>query len=76
MNQEIYNKTTEVLKNFKDSEKRMMTSPLFNRVVQMLARDVNVYDVINELITITEDTNRAFEQYILRDTRPISFSKE
>jgi len=68
---ERYNKTKEIVSKFKDGEKRYRESALFNQVVQMLVRDVDPYDVINQLIQVTEDTQEAQKQYMLRSTSPI-----
>lgn len=71
---ERYLKTSELLSKFPNGEKRMRESALFNQVIQMMVRGLDDYQVIDQLITITEDTQRAFEQYALRDTRPIVIS--
>lgn len=65
---EIYNKTDEIVSKFKKGKERYKTSALFNRTVQMLVRGADKYEVIEQLITITEDTQKAFEQYIHRST--------
>jgi chorismate mutase len=70
--QQRYLKTQEILKNFPNAEERMKQSALFNQVIQMMVRDLTPYQVIDQLITVTEDIQRAFEQYAIRDTRPIS----
>lgn len=72
--QEIYNKTMEILKKFPDSEKKYQESALFHQVVQMLVRLDDPYLVIDQLINITEDTQRAFEQYLLKDPKPFLFN--
>ena len=69
---EEYQKTQEVLNKFLNREK-YRKSALFHQVVQMLVRGVDPYLVIEQLITTTEDTQKAFEQYINRDDRPITF---
>ena len=70
-----YRKTDEIVAKFKNGEERYKTSPTFNRVVQMLVRDCDIYEVIDQLITITDDTQKAFEQYVCRDTRPMSYNE-
>lgn len=74
--EEIYLKTSEYIAKFKNGEKKYHESVLFNQVIQMLVRDVDPIDVIDQLITVAENTQRAFEQYIHRDTRPININGE
>lgn len=69
--QEYYNKTEEILSKFKNGEELYNKSALFNRTVQMIVRGVTEFEVIEQLIQITEDNTKAFEQYIIRATRPI-----
>jgi len=66
-----YNKTEEIINKFKNGKEKYQKSALFNRVVQMLVRDVDVYYLINDLINIAEDSTKALEQYMYRDTRPM-----
>lgn len=68
---DFYKKTEECIAKFKNGKERYRTSVTFNRVVQMLVRDVDPYDVIEQLCEITDDTQRAFEQFAFRDTRPM-----
>lgn len=70
---DIFLKTNEYVAKFKDGEKRYRESPLFNQVIQMLVRDVDPIDVINQLIHTTEDTQRAFELYMIREKSPMSY---
>ncbi len=69
---EFYLKTSEYITKFKDGEKRYRESPLFNQVIQMLIRDVNPIDIIDQLIQTTENTQKAFEEYMVRDKSPMS----
>ncbi len=69
--QEHYRKTDEVVARFKNGKERYKKSPTFNRVVQMLVRDVDSYDIIDALCEMTDDNQKAFEQYISRDSRPM-----
>lgn len=64
---EIYNKTDMIISKFKNGEELYRKSALFNRSVQMLVRGVDVYDLIENLIQVTEDTQKAFEQYIQKN---------
>lgn len=68
---EHYKKTDEIVAKFKNGKERYRQSATFNRVVQMLVRDADPLEIIDQLITITDDTQKAFEQYIHRDTRPM-----
>ena len=56
------------------SFQKWKTSATFNRVVQMLVRDVDPYEIIDHLCQTSDDQIKAFEQYIHRDTRPMSLS--
>lgn len=69
--QEIYKKTDECIARFKDGEYRFKTSPTLNRVVQMLVRGEDPYAIIDHLCQMSDDQQKAFEQYVLRDTRPL-----
>lgn len=68
----FYYKTNEYITKFKDGEKRYRESPLFNQVIQMLVRDVDPIDIIDQLIQTIENTQRAFEEYMVRDY-PMSY---
>jgi len=68
---EYYNKVDEIVAKFKNGNNLYHRSTTFNRVVQMLVRGADHFEVIAQLITITDDTQKAFEQYVLRDTRTI-----
>lgn len=63
---DYYKKTDEVISKFKNGKERFNTSPTFNRVVQMLVRDVDPIDIIDQLITINDDTQRAFSEHLMR----------
>jgi hypothetical protein len=69
----IYRKTDECIARFKNGKERYRNSATFNRVVQMLVRDVDPYEIIDQLCQISDDQTKAFEQYIYRDTRPFDF---
>jgi hypothetical protein len=70
---ERYKKTDEIIAKFKNGKEHYQQSPIFNRVIQMLVRDEDPLVIIDHLIMLTEDTQKAFEQYIHRDIRPIKF---
>lgn len=69
---DFYAKTDECVSRFKNGKERYRNSPTFNKVVQMLVRDVDPYDIIDQLCQSLDDQSRAFEQYIIRDTRPLT----
>lgn len=69
--QEFYNKTDECINRFKNGKERFMHSPTFNKVVQMLVRDVDPYEVIDALCQNIDDQNNAFTEYVRRDVRPL-----
>lgn len=74
--EEYYKNLNEVLNNFgEDAQERFAKSALFHRVTEMMVRGVTPYQVITELINVTEDTQKAFERYIITDTRPIHFTR-
>lgn len=64
--EENYKKTDEVISKFRNGQDLFRKSPLFNRAVQMLVRDVDPYELIAHLIQVTEDTQKALENQILR----------
>ncbi len=73
---EHYLKTDEIVAKFKNGEQRYLNSATFNRVVQMLVRDADPLEIIDQLITITEDTQKAFEQYMIRSIPPMVSMRE
>jgi hypothetical protein len=75
MTQEEYNKTLEILKHFPDYEIKYNKSAMFHKVVQMLVRLDDPYLVIDQLILSIEDINKAFEQYIITDNRPLNMNR-
>lgn len=67
---EFYAKTDECISRFKNGKERYRNSPTFNKVIQILVRDMDPYDIIDDLCQSIDDQSRAFEQYVIRDTRP------
>ena len=45
--------------------------PEFNQAIQMLAEGLDVYTVLEQIVLASERINRAFNDYIMRDTRPV-----
>jgi len=69
-----YAKITELLAKFKNGEELYKKSPLFNQAIQMMVEGLDVYQVLEEIILANERTQKAFNDYVLRDTRPIYFN--
>jgi hypothetical protein len=69
--QEFYRKTDECIARFKNGKERYRTSVTFNKVVQMLVRDVDPYEIIDHLCQMSDDQTKAFELYITRNIPPI-----
>lgn len=65
---EFYIKTDACLARFKNGKERYRTSATFNKVVQMLVRDVDPYEIIDQLCQMSDDQTNAFMQYIKRDS--------
>jgi len=68
--QEIYKRTDEIILKFPNGKERYRKSALFNKIIQVLARGQDEYEVIDILITNNEDLKNAFEQYMLRTAPP------
>jgi hypothetical protein len=60
-----YQKAKEILQHFPNYEVRYNRSALFHQVIQMLVRTDDPYLIIDNLITLTEDTQKAFETYMI-----------
>jgi len=71
MEQKIYTDVDRCINLFKNGEERYKKSPTFNNVIQMLIRNENPFEVIDFLCLMLDDQSKAFEQYIIRDTRPM-----
>lgn len=48
-------------------------SALFNRCIQMMVSGGTPFEVIEQMVLINEQTQKAFEDYMNRDTRPIQY---
>ena len=71
----FHQKTDEIIDRFTNGREKYKRSALFNRVVQMMVRGQSPYDMIEYLIQVTEDTQEAFQQFAIRDTRPMIMNK-
>jgi hypothetical protein len=68
-------KITEILRMFKNGEELYKKSPLFNSAVQMMVEGMDMPEILEQTILACERTQRAFEDYVIRDTRPLSFNR-
>ena len=66
-------KTGEIIKRFKNGESLFISSPLFNTSIQMMVDGMSIEDVFEQIVIAQQRTQRAFEEYVLRDTRPTQF---
>lgn len=67
---EHYKKLDDIISKFKNGKELYKTSATFNRVVQMLARDVDPIEIIEQLIVMEIDMTNAFQHHIVMDDRP------
>jgi len=63
---ERYQKTEDILSKFNNGKYLFNTSALFNKTVQMMVNGASEYDVIEALLKVTEETQQAFEQHLIR----------
>jgi hypothetical protein len=54
-----------------DGPEKFYKSPLFNRVINALARDADPLDLIDSLVTMVESTQSAYDDYVKGDTRTL-----
>ena len=72
---EFYSRLDEIVSRFPNGIDRFRTSPTFNRVVTMLARGASEYNVIEQLCVISEDSQKALGEYMLRAPMPNPFKR-
>jgi len=70
--QERFHKTTELLAKFKNGENLYKRNAMFNRSIQMMVEGMNEYEVLEQVIIECERLQHQFEDYMNRDTRPIT----
>jgi len=70
--QERYYKVTELLKEFKNGRELYEKSPMFHQAIQMMVDGLSLYEAMEQIIIACERTQHAFEDYIMRNTRPMS----
>ena len=69
--QERYLKITELLKEFDNGKELYQKSPIFNQAIQMMVEGFSPYKTLEQVVIACERTQRAFEDYMNRDTRPL-----
>ncbi len=72
-NTERYQKITEILAKFKNGEELYKRNAMFNQAIQMMVEGLTEFEVLEQVVLANERTQRAFEDYINRDTRPIIY---
>lgn len=74
---ELNSEIRKILSHFNNAEELMMTSQLFNTVVNYLARGSDPYLMIGELITMVEKNQEAYKDLVAKTpTRYIVADKE
>lgn len=68
------NQNQELLSKFKNSEVRYNKSALFRMTIEKISRGADLYEIIDELINITDETQENFQNYTQRDTRPLEIT--
>ena len=71
---ERYHKITDLLSKFKNGEEMYKRSALFNRCIQMMVDGATPFETLEQMVLINERTQKAFEDYMNRDTHPVSFT--
>ena len=54
----------EIIAKFKDGKKRYEESAMFNKVIQMLIRGADHYDIIDQILLAQENTQAVYEQHM------------
>ena len=62
---QFHEKTKEVISRFKNGERLYQESAVFNQVVQCLVRDMDIYDLFEQVIQNSEDITKAFQHHIM-----------
>lgn len=61
----------DLISKFENGQERYQKSALFAQVIDSLFHGVDPFYIINDLITSKEDQQKAFEDYIKTDVRPM-----
>lgn len=70
MEKNHYQKTDDVLAKFKHAKELYRSSAVFHSIVQQLVRGVSEYDIMEMLIIMMEDNNKALQSYVVREPYP------
>jgi len=62
---QFHEKTKEVISRFKNGERLYYESAVFNKVVQCLVRDMDIYDLFEQVIQNSEDVTNAFKHHLI-----------
>lgn len=65
-------KTEEIISRFKNGNQLYLKSAVFNRMVQMLARGMTEYEVMQEMVMLIEDNIKASEYILTTSVHPVS----
>ena len=76
MTTEELKKMENILSRFPDWKEKYDKSALFHYMVQVLVSTDDPYVVIDQLIKTLENTQKAFEHYIMTDTRPLTLFRQ
>ena len=70
---EYYQKVDEEIAKFKHGKELYNTSASFNRVIQSLVRGANIYDLLEQIIIMDNDLQKAFEHHVITgNVKPIN----
>lgn len=72
--EERFQKITELLSKFKNGEELYKRSAMFNQAIQLMVEGMNEFEVLEQIIIASDRTQRAFEDYVNRDTRPLKIN--
>ena len=62
-----FNKTDELLKNFKNGQDLYNKSALFNSAIQMMVDGMTVYEALEVMVSVAEKGQKAFEDYVVKN---------
>ena len=71
-----YKKTKDTLSLFGDDVELYNKSALFNTIIQQMARDVSVYDIVKQLVRLNEDMRKSLEYHIIHSPVPVNLNKD
>ena len=62
---EVHDKIVELVNKFDNGVERYNRSPLFNQVINSLARDADPLKIIDQLINVAEQSQNALEDHLI-----------